>query len=454
MRSDWEWSTASARRLAAAAAAQARRAGGRRRRRRARAAAGPPRCRPRRPASAGRPCRARARAAARTACAAASGANGQRRRAVGAGEQRAHLVGHLGPAARGQHVGDRLAGQDAADRLGQRRRAAVGPHAVQLGQHLVQAVERVGRPQARVDVGDEADRQARDGGAQDDPRRHRQRRHARRDVRVDEPRRVPDPVDVDAVLDLEARSAPRTAPRPTPGSGATRPDRPRPRSARRRGGPPRPPSRAPCRRCPGSRGRRARPRPRPAARRRCRHVPGSSAPAESCRSTRSAPSSASRRAFSITRSRLPIWPEKARPAYSRPPASRTAAAAAARFSTSFSGSCRRKTSIPLSAADRMKRRTRSSETGFEPTRNRPRTRDLQRRLRAARPQRPDPVPGALDARAAPRRRSSRRPTPRGRRTRRRPGSRPPRAPSPWTRCRPAAAGTGAGRWCRRSGSRP
>ena len=29
--------------------------------------------------------------------------------------------------------------------------------------------------------------------------------------------------------------------------------------------------------------------------------------------------------------------------------------------------------MPLSAADRMKRRTRSSETGFDPTRKRPRT---------------------------------------------------------------------------------
>jgi hypothetical protein len=103
------------------------------------------------------------------------------------------------------------------------------------------------------------------------------------------------------------------------------------------------------------------------------HVPGSSAPAGSWTSTWSAPSSASRRALSTTRGRFGMKPEKARPAYSRPPASRTAAAADSRFSTSFRGSCSRKISMPLSAAQRMKRRTRSSDSGREPTRKRPRS---------------------------------------------------------------------------------
>ena len=37
------------------------------------------------------------------------------------------------------------------------------------------------------------------------------------------------------------------------------------------------------------------------------------------------------------------------------------------------GSCSRKISMPLSAAQRMKRRTRSSDTGRDPTRKRPRS---------------------------------------------------------------------------------
>ena len=44
-----------------------------------------------------------------------------------------------------------------------------------------------------------------------------------------------------------------------------------------------------------------------------------------------------------------------------------------RLSASFSGSCRRNESIPLAAALAMKRRTRSSPTGRDPTRKRPRT---------------------------------------------------------------------------------
>jgi hypothetical protein len=47
--------------------------------------------------------------------------------------------------------------------------------------------------------------------------------------------------------------------------------------------------------------------------------------------------------------------------------------ASRRFSTSFSGSCRRKTSIPLSAAEATKRLTNSPPTGRDPTRKRPRS---------------------------------------------------------------------------------
>ena len=98
---------------------------------------------------------------------------------------------------------------------------------------------------------------------------------------------------------------------------------------------------------------------------------GSSAPAGSCSSTRSAPSSERRRA----RSTSPPPPGASlytSPAYTSAPASRTAAIGPTRSSTSFSGSCRRKMSIPDSAAHRMKRRTRSASAGRGPTRNVPR----------------------------------------------------------------------------------
>ncbi len=54
------------------------------------------------------------------------------------------------------------------------------------------------------------------------------------------------------------------------------------------------------------------------------------------------------------------------------PAALIASPASRRFSTSFNGSWRRKTSIPLSAAEATKRRTKSPPTGREPTRKRPR----------------------------------------------------------------------------------
>src|SRR5918994_7673448 len=60
------------------------------------------------------------------------------------------------------------------------------------------------------------------------------------------------------------------------------------------------------------------------------------------------------------------------PAWNSLPAPTIASPASRRFETSLSGSCRRNTSMPFSAAEATKRRTKSALTGREPTRNRPR----------------------------------------------------------------------------------
>ena len=58
-------------------------------------------------------------------------------------------------------------------------------------------------PQPRVQLGDQPHGQPVEGGAQRDAGRDRQRRHLRRDVFVDESRRLPDAVGIDAVLEPE-----------------------------------------------------------------------------------------------------------------------------------------------------------------------------------------------------------------------------------------------------------
>ena len=99
------------------------RAAASRRRRTARAAAGPPRWRAPPARASGRPCRAgsagRRVGERRRLGRPPSAACRTRRRGA------AHLVRDLRPAARRQHVAHGLPGEDAADRLGQRRHAAV-----------------------------------------------------------------------------------------------------------------------------------------------------------------------------------------------------------------------------------------------------------------------------------------------------------------------------------------
>ena len=126
-----------------------------------------------------------------------------RRRAVPAAQEPAHLGRCIRPSARREHVAHGLHGEDAADRLRERGHAAVLAHPRQLVEHLVQAVGRIGRAKAGVDLGHEPDRDPVERRPQGDPRRDRKRRHLRGDVVVDEPRRCPDLCGVDAVLDPE-----------------------------------------------------------------------------------------------------------------------------------------------------------------------------------------------------------------------------------------------------------
>ena len=62
-----------------------------------------------------------------------------------------------------------LVGQDPADRLSQRRHAAVQAHLPELVQHLVQPVAGAQHPQPRVEVGDGAHRQPVQRRAEGDP---------------------------------------------------------------------------------------------------------------------------------------------------------------------------------------------------------------------------------------------------------------------------------------------
>ena len=78
--------------------------------------------------------------------------------------------------------------------------------------------------------------------------------------------------------------------------------------------------------------------------------------------------------------------------------------------------------MPFCAAEAMKRRTKSASTGCEPTRKRPRS-AIASGVSSAVAQRADPLPRALDRRAARRCRRRLRPKPRGSGSRRRRGSR-------------------------------
>src|SRR4051794_3684276 len=103
---------------------------------------------------------------------------------------------------------------------------------------------------------------------------------------------------------------------------------------------------------------------------------------------RAAPISGKRFAASTSASWRPL--PYSSPASNSAPEATIASAASRRLSTSFSGSCSRKTSIPLCAALATKRRAKSPPTGRDPTRKRPRTasasgvfvRDLRARIRS------------------------------------------------------------------------
>ena len=163
----------------------------------------------------------------------------------------------------------------------------------------------------------------------------------------------------------------RRATRPRRGAAPARPGRPRWRSGRRRRGRLRALRRARCRPRPGSRCRRAGPRPR-AARRRARR-PGAAASGRPGRAGGSASRRARAGAGPPRRARRAGRCRRAARRRTRGRRATIASAASFRFSTSFSGSCRRKTSMPLSAAQATNRRAKSPCTGREPTRKRPRT---------------------------------------------------------------------------------
>ncbi len=102
--------------------------------------------------------------------------------------------------------------------------------------------------------------------------------------------------------------------------------------------------------------------------------PGEREPDGSWTSTRAAPSSDRRAARSSSTSPASSGPGLCTsPIASSLPDARMASAASFRFSRSFSGSWRRKTSMPFPAALSMKRRTRSRSSGREPTRKLPRS---------------------------------------------------------------------------------
>ena len=180
-------------------------------------------------------------------------------------QQAAHVAVHLGPAARVQHVADGLAGEDAPDRRGGRRIAALGAHAQQLVEHLVEPVLRARRAQAALDAGDDADRHRGERRAQG---------HVRRDGRcaggrvaergLDLACGLPGALAVEPGVEAEPRERLARAARRQAAWSASRRDTTRSRWDRRPRAPPRWRRRAPCRPAPARRGRRARRRPRSA----------------------------------------------------------------------------------------------------------------------------------------------------------------------------------------------
>ena len=314
-------------------------------------------------------------------------------------DQVAQLVDDRLVAGRREDVHQRLRGEDLADRRGERRRAGLDADR----DRARRAPRRGGRrPRARA-AARRARRRGPTGilcsrGAHGDPRRERRRparrRCARRRGRTpSRARRRRRP------CRARARRAPARAASPETRCSVERDRidragdqvRAAPRGLERGGE--RVPARALAVEADGQAARLAQ-RARPARCARC----GCSEPGGSWSRTRAAPSSGScaprRRA---PRSR-PCGRSRRRGRRRTPPAAGIASAASRRFSTSFSGSWSRKTSMPLSAA-------RGDEAAGEVAADRARAdeeaaaeRQRERRLRA-RLQRADALPRALDAAA-------------------------------------------------------
>ena len=302
--------------------------------------------------------------------AAQSRVGGSRRAAEPAVDEVAHLVDHRRVAICRQHVEERLRGHDLADRRGERRRADLLAHARHLVEHLVQPIAGGTGAELLVECADEADRELLLGRAHRDPRRHGCDRLVA-DVLVDEIGGRPEASQVDAGGEPEA--AERLGERL--GRDAMHRERDRVDRVRDHVG---------ARACRLERVREP--------------VPAGALRVEPDRQARHLAELRDELAGTVgLQERRRVVQEQPRRTELRQPArglderlvlaaavektgfellacgDDRAAAAARRLSTSFSGSCRRKTSMPLWAALATNRAAPDRRrTGREPTRKRPR----------------------------------------------------------------------------------
>ena len=114
----------------------------------------------------------------------------------------AELVDRRRVAIRAEHVEQRLRRDDLPDRRGERRRADLAAHAVDLDEHLVEPVAGRLPAQLHLERRDQPNRQLVLRRADRDPRRER-RDGLVADVLVDEVGSLPQPVDVDAGVQAE-----------------------------------------------------------------------------------------------------------------------------------------------------------------------------------------------------------------------------------------------------------
>ena len=298
---------------------------------------------------------------------------GAGRVAVLAEQEPAHLLVDLDPAAGSEHVLDGLGREDAPDRCGGRRRAAVVADAPHLLEHLVEAIGRTDRGEAPLDGGD------RPAGTVESAARSATWGDTGGATAAASP--ISDSI-------RRATSQPisrsRPASRPSPSSACAEQLRCRALGQHRDGvGGGRDRVGTGARRLDGH-GERGAARP---LRVQADREPGglAHAPDQLARGSR-----IERAGGVVQQDAVDAELGQAAGALDEPacrperpsrrgrrtrcaPASRTAAIGPTRSSTSLSGSCRRKMSMPDSAAHRMKRRTRSASAGRGPTRNVPRS---------------------------------------------------------------------------------